>query len=626
MGKNWVRVSCALLGTMLLFTGWRCVSAADVGQRTISARDCSFNANRDDFLARESRIRRDISDRAVKVNGALARSAAAAPLDAAAIPRQNFIDDAIFGDLDTMGVPAARLTTDEEFFRRINLDLIGRIPTPDAVRAFVADTNPSKRNDVIDSLLYSVEFIYKWTMWLGDLLQNTAASANVNRQNGGRDAFYNWIRSGLNNGKSLKDMAYECVSAVGNSFADNTGCVNFAYGMTTPMGPIQDTYDTYLAKTSAAFLGITSYDCLLCHNGRGHLDQISLWGSQTTRPQAQQMAAFFARVRMVRSPAVANSEDVTDAASGGYDLNTNFGNRPDRLPIGTVRSLTPMYRLGGEPDGAWRASFAAFMTADPMFARNFANRIWKQLFNLGMVDPVDTMDPARLDPANPPPAPWALQATHPELLERLAAELVQKDYNLREFIRTLVRSSAYQLSSRYDGDWQVTYVPLFARHYPRRLDAEEIADAIVKATGIAGGYTVAGWSDTLTWAMQMPDTTSGGGPAAFLNSFLRGNRDNLQRSQAGSIIQQLNLMNDPFVLNRTKVAASPVLQSISQMSSNDDVVEQTFLTFLSRFPTAGERQAATAALAKTTRPADRNAAIEDLAWACINKLDFLFSY
>ena len=118
-----------------------------------------------------------------------------------------------------------------------------------------------------------------------------------------------------------------------------------------------------------------------------------------------------------------------------------------------------------------------------MLARNFANRLWKAMFNMGLVDPVDTLDPARLDPKNPPPEPWGLQATHPQLLEQLAASLVDSNFSLHSFIKLLVSSSAYQLSSRYDGDWKVEYVPLFARHYPRRLDGEEIHDAIAQATG-----------------------------------------------------------------------------------------------------------------------------------------------
>ena len=630
MGKNWVRALSALPGIVLLFTGIHYLGA---GQRIISVADCSFAGNRDEFLARESRIRHDASDRATKVSSALARSAASAPVAASAIPRRNFIDDAIFDRLTAERVAVARLATDEEFFRRINLDLTGRLPSAGEVRDFIADSNPNKRDEVIDRLLYSPVFNDKWTMWLGDLLQITAASANVNRQNGGRDAFYTWVRTSLAEGKSLKDIANECVFARGNTFTPSAGQTNYIYGMTTPMGPAQDTYDTSLAKTASAFLGLGYYDCVLCHNGRAHLDQISLWGSQVTRTEAQMMAAFFSRARMTRSPAPAGdalfqSTEVTEAASGSYDLNTATGNRPNRTPVGNVRTLTPQYRTGETPSGiAWRDTFAQYMSSDPMFARNFANRIWKQLFNLGLVDPVDTLDPARMDPANPPPAPWTLQATHPALLNRLAEELVKRDFNLREFIRVVVQSSAYQLSSRYEGDWQVEYVALFARHYPRRLWAEEIADAILKATGTTGGFTVPGWGDMqLQWAMQLPDTVSGGGPAAFLNSFLRGNRDNQVRSQASSIIQQLNLMNDSFVLNRTRVAASPVLQEIAKLTANDAVVEQTFLTFLARYPSDEERQAAAAFLGKATRPTDRNTAIEDLAWACINKLDFLFSY
>jgi hypothetical protein len=609
-------------------------AASGAEQRTVSAGDCTFASRPDDFMAREARVRRDISVTALKLNR-IGPRAIAAPRAAAEIPHRNFIDDYIFDAMTAQGVPAARLTTDEEFFGRINLDLIGRIPDPDGVRTFIADTTSTKRDDLIERLLASPEFVDRWTMWLGDLLQNTSASANVSRQIGGRDAFFWWIKLAVNAGTSLTDIAYQTIVAQGNTFDYNVGATNFVYGMTTPMGPIQDTYDTFLSKTAQTYLGIAYYDCLLCHNGRGHLDSISLWGSGVTRAEAWQMAAFFARVRMTRNPQPNGqplylSEEIGDAATGTYDLNTNYGNRPNRTPVGTVKSLTPVYRDGQVPadnQGTWRDAYARFATTDAMFARNFANRLWKQFFNLGLVDPVDTMDPARLDPSHPPPAPWTLQAANPQLLERLAQEFKNNNAGLREYIRLIVRSNAYQLSSRYDGNWDINYVPLYARHYPRRLDAEEIADAIVKATGISGAYTAVGWPDTqVAWAMQLPDTVSGGPAAAFMNTFLRGNRDTQLRSQAGSILQQLSLMNDPFVLNRNKVAASPVLQNISKITDNNAAVEEMSLTFLSRYPSDDERAAAVKALNAATTATLRNNAIEDLAWVLMNKLDFLFSY
>ena len=105
-------------------------------------------------------------------------------------------------------------------------------------------------------------------------------------------------------------------------------------------------------------------------------------------------------------------------------------------------------------------------------------------------------------------------------------------------------------------------VPLFARHYPRRLEGEEIHDAIASATGVFNKYTVQGFADPFLSAMQLPEPVeprSNGSVANFMNAFLRGNRDTTQRNQASSILQQLNLMNDNYVVTRTRVAASPTL-------------------------------------------------------------------
>lgn len=611
--------------------GTRCICTLFVISGILSAADCTFVPDRDQFLARQARARQEIADRVWKLNRAVA-AGSSRNLLAAAIPQRNFIDAEIFGEIARARIPVAPLTTDQEFFRRIHLDLIGRLPSAQELGEFLADSSPAKRDDVIDRLLYSPEFVDRWTMWMGDLLQNNYFATNFSRQLAGRNAFYDWIKESVANRKSLKDIAWEAVIATGNNYTPEAGPANFMLGGITPNGPIQDTYDTMLSRTASTFLGIAYYDCLLCHNGRGHLDQISLWAANTTRAEAQQMAAFFSRTRWTRDAAVQgepmfNSYFVWNAPAGQYDLTTNFGNRPTRAAIGTMRNLTPQYRTGATPsNGEWRDAFAANMVSDPMFARNLANRLWKQLFGLGLVDPVDTMDPARLDPANPPPAPWTLQATHPQLLDRLAWELSQRNFDLREFLRLLVESSAYQLSSRYEGEWNVSYVPLFARHYPRRLQSEEIADAIVKASGVPGRFTATGSSELLDWAMQLPDTTGGGPATNLMNSLLRGNRDTQQRSQSSSILQQLNMMNDVFVLDRVRLSASPVLQEISKLPDNESILDRIFLRFLSRPPTAYERERGLAFLQKATTPAARNAAVEDLAWVCINKVEFLFSY
>ncbi len=597
----------------------------------LAAAECTFLPKPQDFLERQSRAGKSVYQRTMQFAFA-ARSTDRAP--ASELPPRNFIDEEIFQKLAQSKVPAARQIGDEDFLRRVSLDLTGRLPTPDEIREFLGSSSPTKRDDAVDRLLFSRAFTDRWTMWFGDLLENCSFPALFDRREDGRNAYYFWIKSAVNRNASIREMASTLITATGNHYDDVSGAANFPITGKTNMGPSQDTYDNMLVKASTMFLGMAQYDCVLCHNGRGHLDEINLWGKRTTRLEAQHMAAFFARLNMPsRNVPDADfyhfSYDVSDRTSGTYDLNTSTGNRPDRVPAGTVKNLTPEYRetAAAPQDGNWRAAFAANLTRDPMFARNFANRLWREMFGLGLVEPYDMLDPDRLDPSNPPPAPWALQATHPELLEKLAGFLTDTDFNFREFLRLLVFSNAYQMSSRYDGPWKVDYVPLFARHYPRRLMAEEIHDRIALATGVLGSYVIKNWAAPATLALQLPEPAEprkDGNVANFLNFFLRGNRDSQPRTQDLTILQRLNIMNDPFVLNRLKVSASPGLQAIARIADNGGAVEELFLRFLARRPSDSERQSAMKYL--ETGQADRNGLIEDLAWVAVNKAEFLFSY
>ncbi len=173
----------------------------------------------------------------------------------------------------------------------------------------------------------------------------------------------------------------------------------------------------------------------------------------------------------------------------------------------------------------------------------------------------------------------------------MATQALYSNFNFKDYMRIIVQSTSYQLSSRYDSTWNINDIPLFARHYPRRLDAEEVHDAIGKATGILGNYNVNGpTAPLIQWAMQLPDPLANSGVGAnLLNNFLRGNRDTIPRSSDASILQRLTTMNDTFVTNKTKVAASPELTAVSKMTDNNAVIEELFLTFISREPSAAER-------------------------------------
>jgi hypothetical protein len=667
---RWVNGSVSLLAAAAVLTaGFAWKVQAEDDEIPAAARDegCTFRSDPVEFLQSQSRARFGAFDRAAKLSRQGIRKAAV-PADS--ISRRNFIDDAIFDKLIAAGVPSAPKSSDEEFVRRIFFDLTGRIPSAAEIREFNGNGSGNKREELIEKLLYSQEFSDKWAVWFLDLINSTEGlSVNGRRpQVEGRNALDVYIREAIHNRKPISEIVYETITATGNNYLMENGPVNFVVLSSAAMGPIQDTYDMMLSRTATSYLGLSHYDCLLCHNGRGHLESLSLWAQRSTRMQAQQMAAHFSRMRLAAAvPNTAqylnplyNSTVVSDADRGTYDLNVTFGNRPARCAPGAqvvnarcmpldpkmpaTLSLTPEYHDGSAPGNSnWRAAFAQKLLQDPMFGRNFANRLWKAFFNLGLVDPVDALDPARLDPANPPPSPWTLQATHPVLLEKLAAFFVENDTDIRAFIRLLVQSSAYQLSSQYSAPWKLEYVPLFARHYPRRLDAEEIHDAIVKSTGVLSSYTwpvinaqtvargaVLPQSAPVNWAMKLPDINepraNTGNARDFMASFTRGNRDTAPRSQSGTILQQLNLMNDQVVTTRVKVAVSPVLQGIAKIAENDTAVEEIFLSFLSRAPSRTERDIAVAYLAKAKTTAERNTFIEDLAWACINKIEFLFSY
>ena len=618
--------------------------AQDAHDLQTSGQNCTFLADRESFLKHDLRARLAIHDRVQAFDAASgrAREGAAPAASAGGIQRKNFIDDEIFNKLDAMGVAPAPLSPDDEFFRRINLDLTGRIPSAADVRAFVADSSPNKRSTLIDKLLFTPEYTDKWTLWFGDVVENNAASVNTTRQISGRDAFYKFIWGSMLNQDSMQDIVTRILTAAGNNY-DEPSAAGWALNGNAPGGPIQDTYDMTLYKSAKQFLGLGQYDCLLCHNGRGHLDALSQWGSYSTRTDAEHMAAFFSRTQLrgyafpagtplaqQQADFYFQSQTVADNTTGTYVLPTTFGNRPNRPMLGTAKLMDPVYRDGTKPSSQnWRADFAKMLVNDPMFAVNFVNRVWKEMFNLGLVDAVDGLDPMRLDPDNPPDKGWDLQATHPVLLQKLAKTWAANGYKMRDLIKSIAESNAYQLSSRYPGDWSLSYVPLFARHYPRRMSGEEIHDAIAKATGVFTKYTVQGWGDPVVWAMQLPDTSeprSNGTAANFMNLFLRGNRDNVVRSQGSTILQSSALMNDTFVMSKIHMAQSPTLQVVAKLTTAKDQFETMYLTFLGRMPSDYERKRGLDYLNKYSTAAQRNAALEDLSWALINKLEFQFSY
>ena len=455
------------------------------------------------------------------------------------------------------------------------------------------------------------------------------------------------MKESLGANKRYNVIASELISAAGpNSYED--GKLGFVLGGLVTGGPRtgQDIFDQLAANTAEKFLGIAHENCVLCHDGRGHLDPLSVWGRRETRLKSWQLAAFFSRTgyhRVVANPPAnpyyyAIEDNTTYRVD--YPLNTTTGNRPERQPIGSIRNVAPEYPFANRgtpnPGENYRVALARLLTADIQFSRAAVNYIWKQFFVRGIVEPANQFDLMRLDPDNPPAEPWTIQPTNPALLNALAQDFADNGYDLKDLMRKIVTSEAYQFSSRYEGTWKPEYEKLFARKFVRRLWGEEVMDSIVQVSNIPNTQlNVPSLGGRLPWAMQLPDTsrTPAEPLGSFLNSFLRGNRIEEERRLDGSVLQALNLMNDAFVHTRTRASgngddASLVRQLLTKYTatSNNLLVNEMFLTVLSRPATEEELLTATAAFTSATTAATRQAQAEDLMWALYNKVDFVYNY
>jgi hypothetical protein len=539
------------------------------------------------------------------------------------LPVANFIDTHIAAKQKKDGVYPTTIAGDEEFLRRVYLDLTGTIPTSAEVTAFVADTSADKRTKKIDQLLASDAFNDRWTMWVGDLVQNVQVANNSLEYYLGRNVYYTFIRDSIRSGKPYDQMVRELIAGSGNNFS--SGPANYVVRQLQNNGPAQDGYDNMASHSAEKFLAIPML-CISCHNGAGHLETVNFWLRGKTRYQFWEMAAFFAttaaRGSQYTDPANPNATfiqfNVSPNPNGIYRLNTTGGNKSPREPAaGQEGFVTPAFITTGEKPKAGedpRAAYGRMLTAERQFARAAVNYLWKEMFGLGMVEPTNAFDLSKL----------TTQPTHPELLEALTDEFIAKNYSIRAVLRAIALSNTYQLSTVYtDSTWNDAWVPYYARHYPRRMMAEVVFDALSIATNAPQSFSVQGMP-FVNVAMQMPDPLEGRNaqPTQFINNFGRGDRDDTARSNDSSIIQALSMLNNQTVVTRVRrtTANSTMSKVLAASSDPGTITDQLYLATLSRKPTAEERQIAIDYL-KAGTLADR---AEDLQFVLLNSLEFIF--
>lgn len=567
---------------------------------------------------------RQVSDLTLEVAGRLPHAGSA--VGRAAI--RNLIDEHLFGAMQRDGIPHAPLSNDYEFCRRAWLDLTGRIPTPEQLKAFVNDKSADKRDRLIDELIESDAWVDNWSYWYGDL---TRACAN-RFGNPALKHFDAWLRRSFRDDKPYDRLVTEMLTAT----APNTNWMPDAApsgflarwhvtGQTMYDDNYEDTADEIIVNASRLFLGI-NYQCISCHGGKGFLEKVNLDLVSKKRSDFYALAAFFGGMR-IRVVTYQDRYSITDDGTG-YDSKGWSQVRLQR----EGGEIHPTFILTGEkadPNKPLRPQFARMLTTHPQFARATVNMVWKQFFGLGIVDPVDSFDMARQDPNSTLPAPWTCQPTNAALLDALAADFASNGFSLKKLMRTIARSSAYQLSSGFDGEWKESYTPYFARHYVRQLTAEQLHDAICEATQVFGDYkrrdyvygdpigAVRYWTQAAS-----PEDIGNGEAKYFLRTFGQSNREQFDRQQVGSILQAMMLMNNSFVTSRVQAANnSRVEQLVKSSRSAAEIVEEMYLATLSRPPRGDELR-----IAVSWIEADRRQGAEDLQWSLLNKLDFVFNY
>ena len=501
------------------------------------------------------------------------------------VSQRNFIDRLVFANLRRLHILPSEPSGDQQFLRRVCLDLTGTLPPPDRVREFLASDHPEKRDELIETLLNSPEFLDYWTFRFADLFRVGKSVQGFTKYS---RLYWEWIRDGIARNKPYDQMARERIAAQGYG-----GPALHYYLIGGDLPSPQD----MMGEQVRVFLG-RRLDCAQCHNHPYEpWSQNQFWG----------MTAFYGQLTRVGdiNTGTAPYNIIMDDPEGHGVLGKGG-------PIVHPRNKTEVQPafLSGESAGQNgaedpRAHLAEWMTSPdrPEFAEAIVNRIWGRFFGRGIVDPVDDFKLA-----NP--------ATHPDLLAALAEDFRAGGYDLRQLMRRIVRSRVYQLSSFPNASNRSDRTN-YSRAHPRPLDAEVLLDAISQVTGVPERF---GTKPEGTRAINL--VSSDMYPSRFLDLYGRPNRQMVpQRKVEASLGQALHLLAGSTYTGKLSGKGSRIGRMFAAGASNAELVEELYLAALSRFPTAEELSE----LEGWIEGQDlRLKAVEDLVWALIGSREFAY--
>ncbi|MBL67555.1 MAG: hypothetical protein CMO74_03735 [Verrucomicrobiales bacterium] len=463
------------------------------------------------------------------------------------------LDRLVAAKWERMKIKPSELCTDTEFIRRVYLDLTGLPPSADAVKKFIADERDTreKRNELIDKLIGSEEFIDHWANKWADLLQ-------VNRKflgTEGSKAFRAWIRNEIKENTPYDEFARKILTAKGSNKANPPA--SYYKILRKPDETMENTTHLWLA---------TRFNCNKCHD-----HPFERW----TQDQYYEMAAFFAQVGLKRDPASGKSTVGGTAVEGKKPLYEEVYDKPDgevtHQRTGAVAPPEFPYSAKFEPkaDATRREKLAAWITSsdNQYFARSYVNRIWGYLFGIGIIEPLDD-----IRAGNPP--------TNPELLDWLTANFVVHDFDVRHIIRTICQSRTYQLSIN-TNKWNVDDTRNYSHAIPRRLPAEVLFDAIYFATGaqskipgVPAGTRAAALPDS---GVKLAD--------GFLGNLGRPPRESACECERSGDLQLgpvMALITGPTVDNAISDKNNAIAKLVENEKDDRKLIDELFLRILNR--------------------------------------------
>lgn len=496
------------------------------------------------------------------------------------LPQNNYIDQLVDAKLQKLKIQPSDLVDDAGFLRRATLDLSGQLPAPEEIRAFLADPSKTKRARLIDKLIASSAYVDHWTLKWGDLLQNSTKYLGEK----GAYEFREWIRDSLASNKPYDKMVRELLMSSGSTY--ESPAANF-FRVTREPKPTME-------KTTQVFLGVRMV-CAQCHD-----HPFERW----TQNQYYEMSAFFSAVGI--RPGHEVGEEIVYDQRSDYEMKHPKDGRvmkPKFLVPASLETAAP------PADQSRRLAYADWITSkqNPFFARSTVNRVWSYFFGRGIIDPVDD-----IRASNPP--------SNPALLDALTKDFIDHNFDLRRLMRAVANSRTYQ-AGIVTNEWNAKDLDNFSHAIPRRLNAEELMDALALATGVRPSFPEAP-PDTRAEQLNDPHI----GKDGFLDLFGRPARESsceCERRSDLSLPQTLSLVNGKTISDAVADSNARIAKAVLSGRADRDLVEDLYLASLSRPPSAAELDKG---LKYLQSGVGRAARAQDLLWALVNSKAFLYNY